>query len=57
MSLGSWADASLHQYYMEVQPLHTLVGRKSPLMDRLRKLAVEGANTGEFFTLAGGMGI
>lgn len=26
-------------------------------MDRLRKSAVEGANTGEFFTLAGGMGI
>ena len=26
-------------------------------MDRLRKSAVEGANTGEFFTLSGGMGI
>jgi len=57
MSLGSWADAALHEYYMEVQPLHTLVGRASPLMDRLRKSAVEGANTGEFFTLSGGMGI
>ncbi len=57
MSLGSWADASLHQYYEDVQPLHTLVGRASPLMDRLRKSAVEGANTGEFFTLQGGMGI
>jgi hypothetical protein len=57
MSLGSWADASLHQYYEEVQPLHTLVGRASPLMDRLRKSAVEGANTGEFFTLSGGMGM
>jgi hypothetical protein len=57
MSLGSWADAALHSYYVEVQPLHTLVGRASPLMDRLRKSAVEGANTGEFFTLAGGMGI
>ena len=57
MSLGSWADAALHSYYVDVQPLHTLVGRASPLMDRLRKSAVEGANTGEFFTLAGGMGI
>lgn len=57
MSLGSWADAALHQYYVDVQPLHTLVGRASPLMDRLRKSSVEGANTGEFFTLAGGMGI
>ncbi len=57
MALGSWADAALHDYYMEVQPLHTLVGRASPLMDRLRKSAVEGANTGEFFTLQGGMGI
>lgn len=57
MSLGSWADAALHQYYEEVQPLHTLVGRASPLMERLRKSSVEGANTGEFFTLAGGMGM
>jgi hypothetical protein len=57
MSLGSWADAALHQYYEEVQELHTLVGRASPLMDRLRKTAVEGAVTGEFFTLSGGMGI
>ncbi len=40
-----------------MQPLHTLVGRASPLMDRLRKSAVEGANTGEFFTLSGGMGM
>lgn len=37
MALGSWADAALHDYYMEVQPLHTLVGRASPLVDRLRK--------------------
>lgn len=57
MSLGSWADAALHSYYVDVQPLHTLVGRASPLMDRLRKSAVEGANTGEFFTLSGGMGV
>lgn len=57
MSLGSWIDAAVHDYYVEVQPLHTLVGRASPLMDRLRKSAIEGANTGEFFTLAGGMGI
>lgn len=57
MSLGSWADAAVHQYYEEVQELHTLVGRASPLMDRLRKSAVEGAVTGEFFTLSGGMGM
>ena len=57
MSLGTWADAALHSYYVDVQPLHTLVGRASPLMDRLRKSAVEGANTGEFFTLSGGMGV
>ena len=57
MSLGSWADAALHQYYEEVQELHTLVGRASPLVDRLSKSAVEGAVTGEFFTLSGGMGI
>ncbi len=57
MSLGSWADAALHQYYEDVQPLHTLVGRASPLMDRLSKQSVEGAVTGEFFTLNGGMGI
>lgn len=57
MSLGSWADAALHNYYEEVQELHTLVGRASPLMDRLRKTAVEGAVTGEFFTLSGGMGM
>jgi len=57
MSLGSWADAALHQYYNEVQELHTLVGRASPLMDRLRKTAVEGSVTGEFFSLSGGMGM
>lgn len=57
MSLGSWIDAAVHDYYVDVQPLHTLVGRASPLMDRLRKSAIEGLNTGEFFTLAGGMGI
>lgn len=57
MSLGSWADAALHQYYEEVQSLNTLVGRASPLMDRLRKSAVEGSVTGEFFTLSGGMGM
>lgn len=57
MSLGSWIDAAVHDYYVDVQPLHTLIGRASPLMDRLRKSAIEGLNTGEFFTLAGGMGI
>jgi hypothetical protein len=57
MSLGSWADAALHQYYTEVQELHTLVGRASPLLDRLRKSMVEGATTNMFFTLAGGMGV
>lgn len=57
MSLGSWIDAAVHDYYVDVQPLHTLIGRASPLMDDLRKSAIEGANTGEFFTLAGGMGI
>lgn len=57
MSLGSWIDAAVHDYYVDVQPLHTLVGRTSPLMDDLRKSAIEGANTGEFFTLSGGMGI
>jgi hypothetical protein len=57
MSLGSWADAALHQYYTEVQELHTLVGRASPLLDRLRKSAVEGTTTNSFFTLAGGMGM
>jgi hypothetical protein len=57
MSLGSWIDAAVHDYYVDVQPLHTLVGRASPLMDDLRKSAIEGLNTGEFFTLAGGMGI
>lgn len=57
MSLGSWADAAVHQYYCEVQELHTLLGRASPLMDRLIKHSVEGSVTGEFFTLAGGMGI
>ena len=57
MSLGSWADAALHQYYEEVQELRTLVKRASPLMDRLFKSAVEGAVTGEFFTLSGGMGV
>lgn len=57
MSLGSWADAALHDYYQDVQPLQTLVGRASPLMDRLSKSAVEGGATGEFFTLQGGMGI
>lgn len=57
MSLGTWADAAVHDYYENVQPLHTLVGRASPLMDRLSKSAVEGGATGEFFTLQGGMGI
>src|ERR1044071_6829712 len=57
MSLGSWADAALHQYYTEVQELHTLVGRASPLLERLRKSMVEGATTNMFFTLAGGMGM
>lgn len=57
MSLGSWADAALHQYYEEVQELRTLVRRASPLMDRLSKSAVEGSVTGEFFSLAGGMGM
>jgi hypothetical protein len=57
MSLGSWADAAVHDYYENVQPLHTLMGRASPLMDRLSKSAVEGGATGEFFTLQGGMGI
>ena len=57
MSLGSWADAALHQYYTEVQELHTLVGRASPLLDRLRKSMVEGSTTNLFFSLAGGMGI
>lgn len=57
MSLGSWADAALHQYYEDVQRLDTLVGRASPLMDRLSKSAVEGAVTGEFFTISGGMGV
>jgi hypothetical protein len=56
MSLGSWIDAAVHDYYVDVQPLHTLIGRASPLVDDLRKTAIEGLNTGEFFTLAGGMG-
>lgn len=57
MSLGSWADAALHEYYQNVQELHTLVGRASPLLDRLRKSMVEGRTTNSFFTLQGGMGI
>jgi hypothetical protein len=57
MSLGSWIDAAVHDYYVDVQPLHTLIGRASPLVDDLRKTAIEGLNTGEFFTLAGGMGM
>jgi hypothetical protein len=57
MALGSWADSAVHLYYEEVQPLHTLVGRASPGLDRIPKNGIEGGDTGMFFTLAGGMGI
>lgn len=57
MSTGSWADAAIHLYYQDVQPLHTLVARVSPLLDDITKSGIEGGDTGMFFTLHGGMGI
>ena len=58
MAAGSWADAALHQYYTEVRDLQTLVGRATPLLDRIRKNSmVDGSATGLFFTLQGGMGM
>lgn len=56
MAIGSY-DNALHSYYLNVMPMHTLVGKASPILDRISKSEIEGKETGVAFTLQGGMGI
>lgn len=56
MAVGSY-DNALHTYYTNVQDPNTLVGKASPILDRISKSEIEGKETGVSFTLQGGMGI